>query len=93
MTEQDALANMRAVLELCASGQLKCSAKTWRPSAATVKIVAGHLVNGDFYADEAIAAFAWPLLVQSAGLAKLDGTRLTVTPKGRAALRKPSDLT
>ena len=91
LTEQEALANMRAVLELCASGQLKCSAKTARPSAATVKTVAGHLVNGDFYPDEAIAAFAWPLLIQSAGLAKLDGTRLMLTPKGRAALGKPSE--
>lgn len=91
LTEQEALANVRAVLELCAPGQLKCSAKTARPSAATVRTVAGHLVNGDFYGDEAIAAFAWPLLVQSAGLAKLDGSRLALTPKGRAALRKPSE--
>ncbi|MCZ4537441.1 helicase-associated domain-containing protein [Gordonia terrae] len=92
-TEQEALANVRAVLELCASGQLKCSAKTARPSAATVKTVASHLVNGDFYVDEAIAAFAWPLLVQSAGLAKLDGTRLTLTPKGHAALRnRPEEV-
>jgi hypothetical protein len=56
-----------------------------------VKTVAGHLINGDFYVDEAIAGFAWPLLVQSAGLAKLDGARLTLTPKSRAALRKPSE--
>ncbi|MCH5641233.1 MULTISPECIES: helicase-associated domain-containing protein [unclassified Gordonia (in: high G+C Gram-positive bacteria)] len=89
LTEQEALANLRTVLELCASGQLKCSAKTSRASAATVGLVASHLINGDFYPDDAIAAFAWPLLIQSGGLANLDGTRLALTPKGRAALGKP----
>ena len=38
---------------------------------------------------ERIATFAWPLLVQAGGLAKLDGTRLQLAPKGRAALGKP----
>ena len=32
---------------------------------------------GDFYPDEAIAAFAWPLLMQAGGLAELEGARLT----------------
>ncbi len=89
LTEQEALTNLRAVLELCASGQLKCSAKTARPSLETVATVASHLVNGDFYLLDPIAAFAWPLLIQSGGLAKLEGTRLTLSPKGRAALSKP----
>ncbi|MGV9709539.1 helicase-associated domain-containing protein [Gordonia sp. NPDC003424] len=89
LTEREALTNLRTVLELCASGQIKCSAKTARPSAATVSTVANHLANGDFYATDAIAAFAWPLLIQSGGLAELEGTRLALTPKGRAALGKP----
>ena len=89
LTEQEALVNLRAVLELCAAGQVKCSATTSRPSAATIRTIDAHLTHGDFYADEPIAAFAWPLLVQAGGLAKLDGTRLHLTPKGHAALGKP----
>jgi hypothetical protein len=88
-TEQEAFANLRAVLELCAAGQVKCSNKTNRPSAATIRVITTHLAHGDFYPDEPIAAFAWPLLLQGGGLAKLDGTRLQLTPKGRAALSKP----
>jgi XPB/Ssl2-like helicase family protein len=89
-TEQEVLLNLRAVQELCAAGELRCSAKTSRPSAATIRTVAEHLVHGDFYPDEPIASFAWPLLLQAGGLAKLDGVRLQLTPKGRAALAKPA---
>jgi hypothetical protein len=89
-TEQEAMLNLRAVLELCAAGGLRCSEKTSRPSAATIRTVAEHLVHGDFYPDEPIASFAWPLLLQAGGLAKLDGTRLQLTPKGRAALSTPA---
>ncbi|MFD7652847.1 helicase-associated domain-containing protein [Actinosynnema sp. NPDC059797] len=89
-TEEEALANLRAVLELCAAGEVRRSDKTGRPSAATVRTVGAHLVRGDFYPEEPIAAFAWPLLLQAGGLASLDGTRLRLTPKGRAALGKPS---
>ena len=88
LTESEALANVRTVLELCAAGQLRCSDKTNRPTAATMRTI-DHLVHGDFYAEECIAAVAWPLLVQAGGLAKLDGTRLELSPKGRAALGKP----
>jgi hypothetical protein len=89
LTEREALANVRTVLELCAAGELRCSDKTNRPTAATIRTVDAHLVHGDFYAEEPIATFAWPLLLQASGLGKLDGTRLQLTPKGRAALGKP----
>ena len=89
LTEQEALTNLRTVLELCAAGEVRCSAKTGRPSAAAVRTIETHLAHGDFYADEPVAAFAWPLLIQAGGLAKLDGARLVLTPKGRTALRKP----
>jgi hypothetical protein len=89
LTEREALANVRTVLELCAAGALRCGEKTSRPTAATVRTVDAHLAHGDFYADEPIAAIGWPLLVQAGGLAKLDGTRLQLTPKGLAALGKP----
>jgi hypothetical protein len=85
-TEPEALGNLPAVLQLCAAGKLRCSEKTRRPSAATIRTVAEALVAGDFYPDEAIASFAWPLLLQAGGLARLDGSRLTLTPKGRKAL-------
>ncbi|MGW9207392.1 hypothetical protein ACWGR4_10415 [Embleya sp. NPDC055664] len=58
------------MLQLCAAGRLRCSEKTLRPFAATVKAVAEAL-GGDFYAEEPIASFAWPLLLQAGGLAEL----------------------
>jgi Helicase conserved C-terminal domain len=88
-TEPEALGNLAAVLQLCAAGKLRCSEKTRRPSAATIQTVAEALVAGDFYPDEAIASFAWPLLLQAGGLARLEGSRLTLTPKGRKALGQP----
>jgi hypothetical protein len=90
LTELDAQLNLRIVLELCAGGELRCSEKTHRPSAATVYAVGSLLADGDFYRDEPIASFAWPLLVQAGGLAKVEGGRLRLTAKGRTALRKPS---
>jgi hypothetical protein len=93
LTEHEALTNMRTVLELCAAGEVKCGAKTGRPSAASIGIIDAHLAEGDFYADQSIASFAWPLLMQAGGLAKLDGTRLQPTPKGRAALgKRPAEV-
>jgi hypothetical protein len=89
LTEREALANVRAVLELCAAGELRCSEKTSRPTAVTIRTIDAHLVHGDFYAEDSIAAVAWPLLVKAGALAKLDGTRLQLAPKGRAALGKP----
>ena len=90
LTEPDAQLNLRTVLELCAGGELRCSEKTHRPSAATVYAVGSLLAHGDFYREEPIASFAWPLLVQAGGLAKIEGGRLRLTAKGRTALRKPS---
>ena len=57
-TEPEALGNLAAVLKLCAAGKLRCSERTRRPSAATTRTVGEALVAGDFYPDEAIAAFA-----------------------------------
>ena len=95
-TAPDALSNLVAVLELTADHQVRCSAATRRPLAATVRLVEDVLVAGDYYdGDEAgrgepIAAFAWPLLLQAGGLAQLAGTRLKLTARGRAALATPS---
>jgi len=89
LTEQEAQLNLRTVLELCAAGELRCSEKTSRPSGATVRTVEEHLAHRDFYRDDPIASFSWPLLIQAGGLATIEGGRLRLTPQGRAALRKP----
>ena len=84
-TAPDALSNLVAVLELAADGQMRCNATSRQPSAATVKLIADALVAGDFYdSGEPIAAFAWPLLIQVGGLARLAGLRLELSPRGRA---------
>jgi len=51
------------------------------------------LREGDFYPDQAIAAFAWPLILQAGGLAELAGARLQLTAKGTAALAAPPERT
>lgn len=89
-TEQEAQLNLRTVLELSAAGELRCSEKTGRPSTATIRTVRSRLVRDDFYDEEPIASFAWPLLLQAGGLARADGGRLRLTPKGRAALSAPA---
>ena len=52
--------------------------------------LAQTLPGGDFYADEHICAFAWPMLLQAGGLAA--GTKLELTARGRAALKKDPDV-
>jgi hypothetical protein len=88
-TEHAALADLGAVLQLCAAGKLRCSEKTRRPSAATMAEVAHVLAAGEFYRGEAMASFAWPLLLQAGGLAELAGTKMVLTERGNKALSKP----
>jgi hypothetical protein len=100
-TAPDALSNLVAVLELAADEQLRCVAATRRPFAATVRLVEDALVAGDYYdaargeaglhhGAEPIAAFAWPMLLQAGGLARLAGSSLELTPRGQAVLAWPS---
>ncbi len=97
-TGPDALSNLVAVLELAADGQIRCAAATRRPLTATVRLVEDALVAGDFYDGgrsrhddgEPIAAFAWPMLLQAGGLARLAGTTLELTSRGEAVLAQPS---
>ena len=94
-TTRDALSNMVSVLSLIEAGHVRCSATTARPSAASVRLVEDALVVGDYYDEQSvetfgpIAAFAWPLLVQAGGLARLVGTKLELTAAGRRALTAP----
>jgi hypothetical protein len=79
-TAPDALSNLVAVLELAADRQLRCSATTRRPLAATVKLVEDVLVAGDYYDEgEPVAAVAWPALLQIGGLVRQTGTRIELT--------------
>jgi hypothetical protein len=89
-TAPDALSNLISVLELVADGRVRYAAGGRRPTAAALKLVEDVLVAGDFYdAGEPIAAFAWPLLIQVGGLARLAGSRLELSSRGRATLDRP----
>jgi hypothetical protein len=67
------------------------SEKTGRPSTATVTAVAAALQDGDFYPDDPIAAFAWPLLIQAGGLARITGGKSSSRRKGTKQ-RCPTNL-
>ncbi len=96
--ERAAQQDLQAVLRLIDMGKVSVSAKTNRVSAAGARAVAEVLQGGDFYDPEEsldswgsekigpLKAFAWPLIVQAAGLAELAGTKLQLTASGRRAL-------
>lgn len=92
-TASAALNNLETVLRLIDAGKIKVGAKSGRPSSAGQKNLARLLQDGDWYEeDESLAdvgfiqAFAWPVLLQGAGLAKVDGAALKLTDKGKKAL-------
>lgn len=95
---------LSSILRLIDAGKVTVSDKTKQPTASTVRTIENVLEGGDFYprvrskekaGDEdpgPIRSFAWPLLVQSAGLAEIAGTKLRLTKAGRAALaNRPAD--
>jgi len=97
-----ALREFTTILRLVESGVIRVSDKTRKPSKASVEAVAPLLVDGDFYqpedrskhaddpgSDLAIRAFAWPCLLQAAGLVTLSGGKLSLSPAGRKALVRP----
>jgi hypothetical protein len=93
-TERAAPHDLEAVLRLAESGKLSVSDKTRRPSGATTRIVAQALREGELYSEDSgvgpIASFAWPLLIQAAGLAELRGSRLALTNAGSKSLAAPA---
>jgi hypothetical protein len=102
-TARDALHDVQAVLRLVDAGDVRVGEKTRRPTQGTVKAVSRVLAGGDFYSledeskveyeqvanDLTMKAFAWPLLLQAAGLAEPAGARLQLTEAGRKATTKP----
>lgn len=99
-TERAAQHDVHAILRLIDAGKVRASEKTRRVSAVGAKAIAKVLQGGDFYPPQEnpdpwqtdpgpIKAFAWPLILQSAGLATLSGTKLQLTPTGKKALTAP----
>ena len=102
-TARAALQDIKAILRLIDLGEVRVGEKTRRPSLATMKVITGVLADGEFYTEEdqstdewepssdlQIQSFAWPMLVQAAGLAEVAGTRLQLTAAGRKATTKPA---
>ncbi|MBP3960082.1 helicase-associated domain-containing protein [Gemmata sp. G18] len=102
-TAREAEADLPAVLRLIDAGKVRVTDKKHVPTEATRKAITGVLAGGDFYTpgdadkhdgdpahDLTIKAFAWPMLVQTAGLAEKRGDALKLTPAGRSALNKPA---
>ena len=99
--EEAALHDFHAVLRLIDAGKISVGAKSKKVSAAGVTAIDGVLHAGDYYAKEEdippyvtdpgpIRAFAWPLILQSAGFANLKGSKLYLTPAGKKALAAPA---
>ncbi len=102
-TASEALREYSAMLRLVESGKIRVSDKTRKPGLATVEAILPLLVNGEFYqpedrsrypedpgSDLTIRAFAWPCILQAAGLVTLSGGKLGLSPAGRKALAKPA---
>jgi hypothetical protein len=102
-TARAALLDVKAVLRLVDAGEVRVGEKTRRPSQAALKAIAAVLAEGDFYEDAdrseyshdpaselTMKAFAWPMLLQAAGLAGPAGSKLQLTPAGRKATTRPA---
>ena len=94
-TARAALHNLEVVLRLIDGGKLKVSPTTGRPTSATEKNLSKRLQDGDWYTAPdvlaevgAIQAFAWPLIVRAAGLARADGSSLMATHVADSSCRR-----
>ena len=94
------------MLRLVEAGKVRVSEKTRKPSQATVETIVPFLSDGDFYEasermeyakdtgqDLAIRAYAWPCILQAAGLVSLAGGRLELSREGRKALIRQPEVT
>ncbi len=95
--------DLPALLHLVDSGQIGVSDKTGLAAAASLRKIEAVLMGGDFYSAEdekglkkwdpgplrPIRPYAWPVLLQTGGLAKRNGKKLDLTRRGKTALRDP----
>jgi hypothetical protein len=101
--EQPAQIDLQTLLRLVNTGKVAVSDKTFLPTTATMKAIAAMLQGGDYYLDNDaeddkngdeqpigfIKAFAWPMILQAAGLAQLVGKKLQLSHAGQKALTAP----
>ena len=93
--------DLYTVLRLIDQGRINVSEKTHVASAASMNRISAALYEGDFFSEEdededdvykdklsPIRAYAWPLLVQTGGLAKRAGNKLQLSAKGKKALQR-----
>ncbi|MBI5589767.1 MAG: hypothetical protein HY881_04720 [Deltaproteobacteria bacterium] len=105
-TEQAAANDLMAILQLVDMGKIGVSPKTGRPTPTAVRQIRMVLSNGDFYpegmegekydiqlGDAGIRPFAWTLLLQAAGLVRINGGKLELSRNGKTALNKPAPET
>ncbi len=103
-TEREAIVDLPALLRLADQGKLRVSDKTSQPGTTTQRLLVDKLSGGDFYAPAAataqreheigpIKAFAWPLLLQCAGLTQRSAGKSALSAAGRKALSaEPADV-
>src|SRR5262249_4692683 len=102
-TARAALLDVKAILRLVDARQVKVGEKARRPSPATGRAAAAGLTDGAFYSEDdcseadwapasdlTMKAFAWPMLLQAAGLAGTAGSKLQLAPAGRKATTRPA---
>lgn len=101
-TEQAALEDVMAVLQLVGMGKVGVGAKTGKISQVGADAIRRVLSHGDYYPEGAdpgdsfdvqlgplgIRPFAWTLLLQAGNLAQAAGSKLELTRTGRAALNR-----
>jgi hypothetical protein len=97
LTERDALVDLAVMLRLVEQGKIQVGDKTSLPTASTLRFLADRVAGGDFYSDDEpkdtrrqrigpVKAFAWPMLLQAAGLAQRKGSKLALTKAGLKAM-------
>jgi hypothetical protein len=93
--------DLYTVLRLIDQGRISVSEKTHVASAASMNRISAELYEGEFFSAEdedqgdvykdrlsPIRAYAWPLLVQTGGLAKRAGNKLQLSTKGKQVLQR-----
>jgi hypothetical protein len=96
-TERDALVELPIMLRQAEQGRIQVGDKTSLPTASTLRLLTEKLAGGDFYGEEPakngwdqligpIKAFAWPMLLQAAGLVQRKGSKLALSRVGLKAM-------